>query len=163
MYVEPIRINGQVYSYRDLRCMGEPRLRRLAGGMTKASWNNTPSASHSHGVGQGSRGMVPGKLEPNFALSAHQEEWDFLFTSGVLPPVGFSDRRIDWELMFGQSEAGAISRLRMTNFHFLGAGAAYSQGEQMIVDISCFVQTIEHDHGNGVYCSPVIPTFLVVT
>lgn len=163
MYVEPIRINGQVYSYRDLRCAGEPRLRRLAGGMTKFSWSNVPGAKHSHGVGQASRGMVPDKLEPNVSLSVHQEEWDYLLVSGVLPPVGFSDKRIDWTLLFGQSEAGGISALRFTNFHFLGPSGSYTQGEQLILDINCFVQTIEHDPGNGVFTSPVIPSFLVIS
>jgi len=162
MYIEPIRINGQVYSYRDLRCGGEPRLRRVAGGMTAASWNNAPSAGHAHGVGQASRGMVPGKQEPNFSLSLYKEEWDYLMTSGLLRPQGFSDQRFDWELLYGQSEAGSISRLRLTNFHFLGVvGAAYRQGEALIHDIGCYVQFIEEDPGNGIYFAPVIPSFLV--
>lgn len=165
MFVQPIRINGQCYSYRDLACRGNPNLARIAGGMMSVDWGNAASARHFHGVGQAPLAMVPGAQEPNFSLTLRKEEWDFLMVSGLLPPApaGYSDSRFDWELHYGESEAGGISRLGLENFHFLGVTrAGYRMGDAIVHDIGCYVQFIREDPGNGLWYAPVTPPVLAV-
>ena len=161
----PLRINGQTYSYRDLSCKGDPLLNRIAGGMTSFDWGNAADAKGFKGVAQASLAMVPGMQNCNVAMSLRVEEWHYLMTSGVLPPApaGYSDKRFDWELHYGQSEVGGIARLVLTNFHFLGViRAGYKMGDALINDIGCYVDTIQEDPGNGILYSPVIPPAFAV-
>jgi hypothetical protein len=165
MNITPIRINGQCYSYRDLSCRGVPQLQRIAGGMVSLDWGNAADASHFHGVGQAALAMIPGASKPNFSMTLRKEEWDYLMTSGALPPApaGYSDKRFDWELHYGESEAGGISRLVLTNFHFLGVSrAGYRMGDAIVNDIACFVQFIQEDPGTGILFAPVIPPAFAV-
>lgn len=162
MFIAPIRINGQTYSYRDLRCAGDPRLSRIAGGMTAFSFNNAAQGSPFHGVAQQSLAMIPGMQQCNVSMSLRVEEWHYLMTAGVLPPQGYSDKRFDWELLYGLSEGGGIASLRMSNFHFLGVvGGSYRMGDALVHDIGCYVDSVEENPGNGIYFSPVTPAFLV--
>lgn len=153
----PIRINGQVYSYRDIRCDGDPRLGRIAQGMASMTYSNQAEATHFFGVHQGANGIIPGGVKPNFGMSLRKEEWDYLFISGVLPPLGYSDHRLDFSISYGQSEAGGISRMALTNFHLLGPSGNWKMGDAIILDIACIVESIAEDPGNGVFCSPVYP------
>lgn len=83
----PLRINGQTYSYRDLSCKGDPRLNRIAGGMTSFDWGNAADAKGFKGVAQASLAMIPGMQNCNVAISLRVEEWHYLMTAGVLPPA----------------------------------------------------------------------------
>lgn len=156
----PLRVNGQEYSYRDIRCAGDPRLKPVAGGMTRVNYASAVEASHFHGVAQASTGMVPGKYAPNFGMSLRKESWDYVL--GLMPRIGYSDFRWDWELFYGQAAIGGMKKLKLENFHFLGMTGQHTQGDAIILDISCFVQHIYEDPGDGIYGSPVQPASVVM-
>lgn len=160
-YTFKTRVNGQVYSYRDIRCDGEPKLYRIAQGMASVDWGNQVDASLFYGVHQAATGIIPGQAKPNFAMSLRKEEWDYLLATGVLPALGYSDKRLDWEMSFGESEHGGISKIKLTNFHFLGPAGSFKMGEALILNIACIVENIEEDPGTGVWCSPVYPLELL--
>lgn len=149
----PLAVNGQEYSFRDIRCGGDPRLKRIAGGITAVNHTNQVAASHFHGVAQAPLSMIPGAYAPNIGMSLRRQEWDYLLT--LMPAQGYSDKRWDWELMFGQAQIGGMKKLVFQNFHFLGPSGNHRQGDAIIVDVSCYVQIMYEDVGDGVLRCPV--------
>lgn len=155
----PVRINGQEYSFRDIRCGTDPRLKPVAGGLTRVRYMSAAEASHFHGVAQAPTGMVPGAYGPTAGLSMRKETWDYVLS--LMPRMGYSDFRWDWELSFGRALGGGMKKIKWENFHFLGPTGEHTQGQAIILDIACYVQTIYEDPGDGVYGCPVQPAILV--
>lgn len=155
----PLAVNGEEYSFRDIRCGGDPRLKRIAGGITAINYGNQVEASGFYGVAQAPLSMIPGAYRPNFGMSLRRQEWDYLLT--LMPAQGWSDFRWDWELMIGQAQIGGMKKLRLENFHFLGPSGNHRMGDALIVDLSCFVQLIYEDVGDGIYRLPVHQPALV--
>ena len=108
--------------------------------------------------------MIPGMQNCNVAISLRVEVAlpdDWRACCRRLRPATATSVSIG--SCTGQSEVGGIARFVLSNFHFLGvARAGYKMGDALVVDVGCYVDTIQEDPGNGILYSPVIPPAFAV-
>lgn len=153
----PLRVDGNAYSYRDIRCFGLPGLERLKPYLRSIDFTNAPAAAHSHGAAQVSYGKAAGAYEPTVEIEIAEEGLDIILP--LLPAVSYSDFPLNWEIIYAKAQTlPPFKRLKFTQFFFLGSRGSWAQGTTPLSRrIPCHVNIIEEDIGDGVWRCPVNP------